>query len=91
MSSPARKALDFFKGILYNKVRSCVPKNKEAYRSGHNGPDSKLRAFCDGAIPEKPDFMRVFVPYVAAVSIFILQFSHTFANKFIPLFHRVIG
>ena len=35
--------------------------------------------------------MRVFVPYVAAVSIFILQFSHTFANKFIPLFHRVIG
>jgi len=41
MSSPARKALDFFKGILYNKVRSCVPKNKEAYRSGHNGPDSK--------------------------------------------------
>ena len=53
----------------------------EAYRSGHNGPDSKPRVLCDGAIPEKPDSMQLFGSNSAVILIFILQFSHTFANK----------
>ena len=60
MSSPARKALDFFKGILYNKVRSCVPKNKEAYRSGHNGPDSKSKPFFVSLFSESLDITGFF-------------------------------
>jgi len=34
-------------------------KDMEAYRRGHNGPDSKLSRILGGEIPENPDAVRL--------------------------------